>query len=98
MLCLLLSCCLSLALFQRSVLVELQHVDVEDGEILGLQLAELGLEQRILSVHELNGVLEVLLKLLAQQLIALLSALCAHLGALELGLVVDRLQPVVLDG
>ena len=76
--------------------VEADHY--EDGEILGLQLAELGLEQRILSVHELNGVLEVLLKLLAQQLIALLGALCAHLGALELCLVVDRLQPVVLDG
>ena len=83
---------------ERSILIELEQVDVEDGEIFGLQLILLSLQKGILAVHEFDHVLQVLPELLAQQLVAGLRTLGRGLGAFELRLVVGGLQPIVLYG
>ena len=81
-----------------SLLIELQHVDVEDGEVFSLKLVLLRLEQVILSCSELNDILQSQLKLLAQQIVTGLSTLATNLSRLELTLVGCCLQPVILNG
>ena len=80
------------------LLIELQHIDIEDGEVFGLKLVLLRLEQVILSSSELNDILQSQLKLLAQQIVTGLSTLAANLSRLELTLVCCCLQPVILNG
>lgn len=81
-----------------SLLIEFQHIDIEDGEVFGLELVLLRLEQVILSCSELNDILQSQLKLLAQQIVTGLSTLAANLSRLELTLVGCCLQPVILNG
>ena len=81
-----------------SLLIEFQHIDIEDGEVFGLKLVLLRLEQVILSCSELNDILQSQLKLLAQQIVTGLSTLAANLSRLELTLVGCCLQPVILNG
>lgn len=87
-----------MSFFQCAVLVEVEQVDVEDGEIFGLQLTLLGFEQLILAVKKFYDVLEVLFELLLQKVIALLGTFCRDLGTLELHLIVVCLKPIVFYG
>ena len=72
---------------KASVSVELEHIDVEDGEIFGLELVLLGHEQIVFAGAQLDDVLEAQPELLAQQVVAGLGALAAGFGCLVLALV-----------
>jgi len=56
------------------------------------------LQQVCLARHQFYGVLQTLLELLREKLVACLRALCRNARRLELVLVRHSLQPVVLDG
>ena len=86
----------NLLLLYFSCTIEVQHVKVKDCEILALKFVLLSLQKVGLASHQLHNVLQTLVELFGQQLVACLCALRRYACRLKLVLIVDSLQPVVL--
>ena len=82
---------------ESSVFIEVEHADIEDGEIFALQFILLCVEQVAHASHEFHGVFQSQSELFAEQVITHLCALGALFCSLIHALVCVGLRPIVFD-